>query len=150
MHTHTCSLCRSYKHGHTHSKHTYTHTHTLCREEGLWSMCWLCSQWGGLFAGHKGARERDGVCDFPLSCPFFLPLTVRWMIAITGAISETEWRSMGQRDTAMGNQPSDYCTALPWEHCAVYLSRGFVVSYAFSSLSAAPPPTPCGLLMYRT
>ncbi|KAG7215594.1 hypothetical protein INR49_022120 [Caranx melampygus] len=43
---------------------------------------------------------------------------VRWMIAITGAISETEWRSMGQRDTAMGNQPSDYCATLPWEHSA--------------------------------
>lgn len=43
-------------------------------------------------------RERDGVCDFPfLALLFvFLLLTVRWMIAITGAISETEWRSMGQ------------------------------------------------------
>lgn len=82
---------------------------------------------------------------FPLSCPFFLPLTVRWMIAITGAISETEWRSMGQRDTAMGNQPSDYCAVLPWERCAVYLSGGFVVSYAFSPLSVTPR-----LLMYRT
>lgn len=131
MHTHTCSLCRSYKHGHTH-----TNTRAQWRE-GLWSMCWLCSQWGGLFAGHKGARERWCVW-FPLSCPFFLPLTVRWMIAITGAISETEWRSMRQGDTAMGSQPSDYCTPLPWEHCAVYLCGGFYCFICiFSSLS--PP-----------
>lgn len=52
-------------------------------------------------------QEWDGACDFPSLGLFFLLLTVRWMIAITGAISETEWRSTGQRDTAMGNQPSD-------------------------------------------
>lgn len=71
------------------------------------------------------------------------------MIAITAAISETEWRSMGQGDTAMGNQPSDYCAALPWERCAVYLSGGFfslffVVSYAFF----LPFLCVCGLLIH--
>lgn len=126
MHTHTCSLCRSYKHGHTHAN---THTHPVERA------CGPC-----VGSAHSGVaclldtRERERWCVwFPLSCPF-LPLTVRWMIAITGAINETEWRSMRQGDTAMGNQPSDYCTLLPWEHCAVYLCGGFVVSYAFSPL----------------
>lgn len=47
------------------------------------------------------------------------------MIAITGTISETKWRSMGQRDTAMGIHPSDYCATPPWERCAVYLSGVF-------------------------
>lgn len=120
--------------------------------EGLWSMCWLHSQWGGLFVGHKRAREKRWCVRFPPFLPFFLPLTVRWMIAITGAISETKWRSMGQRDTAMGIQPSDCCATLPWEHWAVYLSGGFVVSYAFFFPLFCPPPhfSPCDRLMCGT
>ena len=90
-----------------------------------WLVCWT-----------QGSERERWCVWFPLSCPL-LPLTVRWMIAITGAISETEWRSMGQGDTAMGNQPSDYCTALPWERSAVYLSCFFVL-YASSFPSCWP------------
>lgn len=134
-HTHVLSVDRITMSTHT-QRHTYKHTRYKC---------WLCSQWGGLFAGHEGVRERWCVW-FTLSCPLFLPLTVRWMIAITGAISETEWRSMGQWDTAMGNQPSDYCTALPWEHCAVYLSGGLLFHMHFPLSFTFPL---CGLLMCR-
>lgn len=112
---------------------TYTHN-----AEGLRSVCWHDTV-GWLVCWTRGSgRERDGVRDFPFLA-LFLPLTVRWMIAITGTISETKWRSMGQRDTAMGIHPSDYCAALPWERRAVYLSGGFVVSYAFSFSLPSPP-----------
>lgn len=112
----------------------YTKTCTKRGDCGL-CVCGLLTV-GWLVCRTQGSeRGGDGVCDFPLSfLPFFLPLTVRWMIAITGAISETEWRSMGQRDTAMGNQPSDYYTALPWEHRAVYLSWGLLFHMHFSCL----------------
>ncbi len=122
MHTPTCSLCRSYKHGHTHAC-----THPMQRACGP---CVDSTHSGVACLLDTRERERDGVCDFPFLALFFLPLTVRWMIAITGAISETEWRTMGQRDTAMGNQPSDYCTALPWEHCCLFV-KGFCCFLCF-------------------
>lgn len=132
MHTHACSLCRSSKHEHTQTQ-TRMHARTHAAE-GLRSVCW-CDTVGWLVCWTRGSeREREMAFVISPSSPFFLPLTVRWMIAITGTISETKWRSMGQRDTAMGIQPSDYCAALPWERRAVYLSGGFVVSYAFSFL----------------
>lgn len=135
MHTHACSLCRSYKH-----EHTQMQTHTRARGGGT-EVCVLARHSGVacLLDTRERERERDGVHDFPF-LPFFLPLTVRWMIAITGTISETKWRSMGQRDTAMGIHPSDYCATLPWERRAVYLSGFFfVVSYAFSFSLPSPP-----------
>lgn len=86
-------------------------------------------------------QEKEMVCvtSPPLPLPplqppsffflFFLPLTVRWMIAITGAISETKWRSMGQRDTAMGIQPSDCCAAMGTLGCLfVWVAAAVVVA----------------------
>lgn len=108
---------------------THTHTHNT---EGLRSACWRDTV-GWLVCWTQGS-EREMALVISPSLAFFLPLTVRWMIAITGTISETKWRSVGQGDTAMGIHPSDYCAAVPWERRAVYLSGGLVVSYAFSFL----------------
>lgn len=68
MHTHACSLCRSYKHGHTH-KYKYAHTqrrgpvvHVLAPLTVGWLVCQTQER--------ERKRERDGVCDFPFLALF--------------------------------------------------------------------------------
>lgn len=121
---------------HTHIN-TNTHTNAECGRPVVHVLAPLTVGW--LVCWTQESDRKEMVCAISPFLALFLPLTVRWMIAITGAISETKWRSMGQQDTAMGIQPSDCCATLPWEHWAVYLSRGFVVSYAF--FSSVLPPT---------
>lgn len=67
MHTHACSLCRSYKHEHTQMQ-THTHTHNA---GGLRSVCWHDTV-GWLVCWTRGSgRAREMACVISPSLPFF-------------------------------------------------------------------------------
>ena len=130
MHTHTCSLHRSYKHKHT-------HTHPLQRA------CVPC-----VGSSHSGVaclldtreREGDGVCDFPFLALFFFAFDSKmddcnhrshqWdRVEVYGAARHSHGKPAVRllRRAAMGT----LCCLFVW---------GFCCFICIFPLSAPPPP----------